>query len=396
MDGIYLQPGKRELPKIQRRFRSLKYADLPKIGRPLAKGFSCVRQDTCTSQDYVNKCNETEPRFPGGTLQIADHVDPPYREKLEWTVVTEPTEGPDDFVDRVLEHVRAGKSFTCLGAPGTGKSKGILAKVREDLLARGEHVVCLAPTHAAARQLPDGDTIHHFVGKYAIRGTYRGWILLDEVSMCVLPVLVALDQLRLGGTRIACFGDWDQLPPVGNSWRGHPVEAQAFRTSRLYKLWSDCTMFRLTRCRRSDEAHFQFYTGLPRKLSEAIATSQSRYGQADDADLHVCISHRRRRAIAHAKQKRLTEGKESVEIPEGDDPAFSCFQGTKLVGNSSTGRIVNGGRYTVTRIGGDKATLKDDLEEEAFEIFLMRSASAACSLMPWSITRCKELLRTAL
>ena len=138
-------------------------------------------------------------------------------------------------------------------------------------------------------------------------------------------------------------------------------------------------MFRLTRCRRSDQLHFDFYTGLPRKQSEAIATSQSRYGQADDADLHVCISHRRRRAIAHAKQKRLAQGKESVEIPEGDDPAFSCFQGTKLVGNSSTGRIVNGGRYTVTRIGGDKATLKDDLEEETFEISL--DAIGKCCLL---------------
>ena len=60
-----------------------------------------------------------------------------------------------------------------------------------------------------------------------------------------------------------------------------------------------------------------------------------------------------------------------MEIPEGDDPAFSCFQGTKLVANSSTGgRIVSGGRYTVTRIGGDKATLKDDLEEETFEMSL--------------------------
>ena len=73
------------------------------------------------SQEYVYKCNETEPRFPGGTLKIAEHADPPYHEKLEWNVVTEPMEGPDDFVERVLEHVRQGKSFTCLGAPGTGK-----------------------------------------------------------------------------------------------------------------------------------------------------------------------------------------------------------------------------------------------------------------------------------
>ena len=73
------------------------------------------------------KCNEAEARFPGGTLKIADHVDPPYHEKLEWNVIEEPTnidEGPDDFVERGLEHFRQGKSFTCLGAPGTGKSKG--------------------------------------------------------------------------------------------------------------------------------------------------------------------------------------------------------------------------------------------------------------------------------
>ena len=74
-----------------------------------------------------------------------------------------------EIEEKVLEHVRKGLSFTCLGAPGTGKSKGILAKVREELLANGHRVVCLAPTHAAARQMPDSDTVHHFVGKFAMK-----------------------------------------------------------------------------------------------------------------------------------------------------------------------------------------------------------------------------------
>ena len=113
----------------------------------------------------------------------------------------------------VLDHVKQNKSFTCLGAPGTGKTKGILAKVRDLLLEQGENVVCLAPTHAAARLLPgEGDTIHHFVGKYAMQGAFKGWILLDEISMCCLPLLAALDQLRLGECKICTFGDWDQLP----------------------------------------------------------------------------------------------------------------------------------------------------------------------------------------
>ena len=129
-------------------------------------------------------------------------------------------------------------------------------------------------------------------------------------------------------------------------------------------------MFRLARCRRSDEEHFLFYTGLPASLPRAIAMSRTRYGGSLGADLHICISRRRRRAIAHAKQRRLAEGRPCVEIPAGDDPAYPCFVATKLVGNGTAGRIVNGGRYTVTTIGVDRITLLDDTARDAFEITL--------------------------
>jgi len=106
---------------------------------------------------------------------------------------------------------------------------------------------------------------------------------------------------------------------------------------------------------------------------------------AGDADSHVTISHKRRRTIAHAKQQRLAEGKECVEIPAGDDPAFPCFVGTRLVGNSTSGRIVNGGRYTVTAIGKetpgniDKVALVDDMTGDAFEASL--EAVGRCCLL---------------
>jgi len=369
VDGIYLQPPKREFKKLQRQFRSLRYCDLYKTSSPLVRSVTHVRQEASRSTELVYKANECEPRFPGGTLKVAEHMDPPYHEQLVWKTHTEPKEGPDDFVEKVLEHVRNGLSFTCLGAPGTGKSKGILAKVREELLAQGENVVCLAPTHAAARQLPDADTVHHFCGKYAMQGAYKGWILLDEISMCGLGLLSCLDQLRLNGTKIATFGDWDQLPPhpESNSWRGHPVSATAFRESRLYKLWSDCTCFELARCRRSDQLHFDWYNNLNQSLPKAIEESRKRYRDVEDADLHVCISHNRRRAISSAKQKQAAQGKECVEIPAGDDPGFSCFAGTRLVGSSTSGQIVNGGRYTVICIVPERIGLKDEMTEDEFE-----------------------------
>ena len=146
-------------------------------------------------------------------------------------------------------------------------------------MEQGETVVCLAPTHAAARLLPGGgDTIHHFVVKYVMQGSFTGWILLDEISMCCLPLLAALDQLRLGDCKMCTFGEWDQLPPHpdSNSWRGCPVSSWAFKERRLYTSWSDCTCFRLTRCRRPDQTHFDFYTGLTPTSTQGHFTEQEK------------------------------------------------------------------------------------------------------------------------
>ncbi len=155
----------------------------------------------------------------------------------------------------------------------------------------------------------------------------------------------------------------------------------------MYKLWSDCTCFELTRCRRSDQSHFDFYTTLPQSLPKAIAESKRRYPilvSQEDADLHVCISHYRRRAISSAKQARAAQGKECVEVPAGDDPAFPCFVGTKLVGSSTSGKLfVNGGRYVVTRVGGERVCLKDEMTKDEFETSL-EAISKHC-LLAWAM-----------
>ena len=130
-----------------------------------------------------------ELRYQGGELTIAEeHTDAPYHEHLAWETFTGPKHGEDDFLDRILEHARSGHSFTCLGAPGAGKT-WVLAKIKECLEELGENAVCLEPTHAAARLLPQGDTIHHFCGKYALQANFKGTILLDEISMVALPLL---------------------------------------------------------------------------------------------------------------------------------------------------------------------------------------------------------------
>lgn len=134
VDGIYVLPPKRELKKLQREVKKLRYCDLHKISCLLVRSVTNVMQEARRSTELVFKANECEPRFPRGTLKVAESVDPPHHEQLMCKTYTEPKEGPDDLVEQVLEHVRRGTSFTCLGAPRTGKTEKILSKVRGELL----------------------------------------------------------------------------------------------------------------------------------------------------------------------------------------------------------------------------------------------------------------------
>ena len=110
----------------------------------------------------------------------------------------------------ILNHVSAGRSFACLGPPGVGKTY-VLSQVHKLLIEKNETVICLGPTHCSAQLLPDGHTAHYFLCRFGMRGHYKGWILLDEISMLPLPLLAAFDQLRKNGTKICTFGDWHQF-----------------------------------------------------------------------------------------------------------------------------------------------------------------------------------------
>ncbi len=87
--------------------------------------------------------------------------------------------------------------------------------------------------------------------------------------------------------------------------------------------------------------------------------------------------------ISQSKQIRAAKGKECMEVPAGNDPAFQCFVGTKLVGSSTAGRFVNGGRYTVSHIGADRACLQDDMTKDVFETSL-ETISKHC-LLAWAM-----------
>ena len=110
----------------------------------------------------------------------------------------------------------------------------------------------------------------------------------------------------------------------------------------------------------------------------------SRLQRRKDGDLHVTISHCKRRKISLAKQAAASIGKTCVYIPKYIDESYKCFVGTRIVGSTTHGKFVNQARYTVTAVSQDKITLKDELTQNEFSTTPGEIASS--SRLAWACT----------
>jgi len=289
----------------------------------------------------------------------------------------------------------------------------VLSKLAEELKAQGENVKIVSLTHVASRNV-EGQTAHSFVHRFVQNGRYEGWLFIDEISMVTLPLLAAIESLSLGKVKILCFGDFDQLPCINNSWRGQSVDPRVFQHSRLMKSWCDCTIFRLTQGHRSDKAHFDYYCRIPgMDLGAAVEGARARHPVAPgtSADWNLTISHHRRMMLNHNLQEAATRaykaagGTSIVRIdPEEEDEeetarkkrricknraqAYDLWPGTRLIGaTSETKHIVNGALFDVTAVSNDeeiKVTLKDI--ETNVEFTLTPEQVAKHTRLRWAVT----------
>ena len=83
----------------------------------------------------------------------------------------------------------------------------------------------------ACRRLEDAETAHHFAIRHVLTGSFRGWVLVDEVGMLPAVLLSILENLHVLGVQFAMFGDWNQLPPPMDNWRGTTIAPGALRLS---------------------------------------------------------------------------------------------------------------------------------------------------------------------
>ena len=139
---------------------------------------------------------------------------------------------------RAVELVNTGKSIFVTGGAGVGKSVSLRAIVTTLKEEHGDDVVAVgAPTGIAAMNV-DGVTVHAIAGlppkifperasdKADERFKVMKALVLDEVSMLSIEMFEWLDNhMReargdaspFGGVQLVLFGDFFQLPPVGQA-----------------------------------------------------------------------------------------------------------------------------------------------------------------------------------
>lgn len=130
------------------------------------------------------------------------------------------------------------------------------------------------------------------------------FLWIDEISQLDCELIAALNRLTYTNVKFLISGDFNQFAPIGNSFRGSPVEDDAFERSNLLHRMADGNRLVLTECKRSDAQLFDFYTRLipggdlnDQPIEEAVKLARERFRYEGVCDLNLTLSHRKRIAI---------------------------------------------------------------------------------------------------
>ena len=323
------------------------------------------------SGDPVFKLDK-KPFVPKWELQQQE--DSKVFEPKEWRVSEEL--GLEETLDLVLES--SGAFFS--GPPGVGKTfrmQSLMARLR----FLGFRVIPMSFTHAASHILGGlvAETVTHFV-QSNVRGMAYAkytWIFLDEVSQCPLKLLPLLHNYKILGCRFVIGGDFQQMQPIGEVWREALEKAEW--CPAMWDL-SGGLRFDLTTCRRSDVEHFEFYTGLPKRVlnQDLLDELRRRYiWRGEPVDVVLVMSHAKRARLALRLNAAQASGREVVRVEPSEElrqgqtmaphPYMLLWEGIRLVGcrrdSSDHRHIQNNCVYRVLSVDSSQVIVCLDIEE---------------------------------
>lgn len=258
-------------------------------------------EDAITEHRYVCKLKDPEqsrlrcePAWKPGTesFELPPRV---------WATITE--EAQVDIFPRSLDAVLGGGGCQLTGPPGTGKSH-MIRRLKEALDERGIRHTSVAPTHAACKQI-GGQTLHRFCHRMFRRGDVPklgGVLICDEIGFVGAALLTLLAEVKLSNPDLVFVvcGDWNQLPPICDTWGlGAPITRAQREHSGLIHQLAAGNHCRLTQCRRSDQALFNVYTNLP-----SLEALKHLFPFRGLGRWNLCISHKTRKHLITRANRR--------------------------------------------------------------------------------------------
>jgi hypothetical protein len=271
---------------------------------------------------------------------------------------------------RVLEDKQ---SLFVQGIAGTGKTtfcRGIV----ERLQAAGEKVDIISKTHVASRRA-GGVTADHWVRRYVINGSPKCTVLwIDEISQLDVGLLLQICKLTFcENVRFILSGDFNQFAPIGNNFRGTPVEEDALQRSNLLHTMASGNVVTLTECRRSDQELFDFYASLVDSsfnvsTIDSIAEAKALFNYDGFCRSNLVISHKKRIQLNRQINEQLAPRDVAVrlavhsrQLRGNSAQTMLIWPGIELLGAVPTERkgVRNGCLYTVTSVEPDAVTLQE-------------------------------------
>ena len=277
---------------------------------------------------------------------------------------------PEEGERRVLDK----ESLFVQGIAGTGKTtycQGIV----ERLQAAGERVDIISKTHVASRRA-GGCTADHWVRRHVINGSPKCTVLwIDEISQIDVGLLLQICKLTFcQNIRFILSGDFNQFSPIGNNFRGTPVEEVALQNSNLLHTLAGGNRVTLVECRRSDKELFDFYASLVEggvrnitPLHSVLAEARATFNYPGFCRNNLVISHRKRIQLnrqineQHAPPCAVRIVIGGRVLRGNSAQTMLIWPGIELLGAVPTERkgIRNGCLYTVAEIGEETVSLQE-------------------------------------
>ena len=326
--------------------------------------FDFVINNTFWGTSKIKKYSaQSEPKDKKNKVEISKQV---YNYvKPEYTIINDPQH--NDFRSFSRQLIREQKSFGLDARGGCGKTT-LLKKMIYELRRKNLNVVCVAPTNKACHELDkNAMTLDRFFS--AIDGNNMSklnkidYLIVDEKSM-VRELFYRLLYIVKRNTDIKMIisGDFDQLPPV----RDRSLTFDYKNSSVLHEL-CDGVVVKLTKCRRSDNTHFQ--------LCESLDVPKSMFSNVIH-DKSVCYHNSVRKTVNQKymeihREKRSRTVSKYIHDKQSQDIILS--KGMPLISYRATTSlnkipITNSDEYTLLNYNKKTCELQRDCDKKVITI----------------------------